>query len=171
MPGADGAGIRADDGSEVLVLPSLWWALMSGPRAREEILGDHRPGTYAEYVRVPDECVVPKPAGLSWAQAAALPLVGLTTYRALFTRARLEPGQSLLVLGAGGDVATMAVILASAIGASVHVTSSSTAKIDAGVGLGAAGGVSYRDADWPAAARALSPGKAGFDVVLDSVGS
>ncbi|MFR9807048.1 zinc-binding dehydrogenase [Pseudonocardia sp. RS010] len=172
VPGADGAGRRVDDGSEVLVLPSLWWGSdQRAPGPRWEILGDHRPGTYAEYVRVPDDCVVPKPAGLSWAQAAALPLVGLTTYRALVTRARLERGQSLLVLGAGGGVATMAVILASAIGATVHVTSSSTAKIDAAVALGAVGGVSYRDPDWPAAARALSPEKAGFDVVLDPVGT
>lgn len=172
VPGSDGAGVRMGDGAEVVILPSLWW----GPDERApgpgwEILGDHRPGTYAEYVRVPDECVVRKPANLDWAQAAALPLVGLTTYRALFSRARLTSGESLLVLGAGGGVATMAVSLASAVGATVVVTSSSAEKIDAAVGLGATGGVSYRDPGWPAAARALSPDKAGFDVVLDPVGT
>lgn len=172
VPGSDGAGTVVGDDSEVLVVPSLWWgANERAPGADWEILGDHRPGTYAEYVQVPEECVVPKPIGLSWAQAAALPLVGLTTYRALFTRARLRAGESLLVLGAGGGVATMAVILASAVGATVYVTSSSTAKIDGAVGLGASGGVRYGDPGWPAAARALAPGGAGFDVVLDPVGT
>ncbi|MCE3554475.1 zinc-binding dehydrogenase [Pseudonocardia sp. RS11V-5] len=172
VPGSDGAGTRVDDGAEVMILPSLWWGSDErAPGPRWEILGDHRPGTYAEYVRVPSECVVRKPAGLSWSHAAALPLVGLTTYRALFTRARLRAGESLLVLGAGGGVATMAVSLAAGIGATVHVTSSATEKIDAAVALGATGGVSYRDPGWPTAARALSPDKAGFDVVLDPVGT
>src|SRR6516165_4749437 len=126
VPGADGAGTDAESGEHVVVVPSLWWGDdESAPGPSWEILGDHRPGTYAEMVRVPRECVVPKPAGLSWPEAAALPLVGLTTYRALFTRARLAPGESLLVLGAGGGVATMAVSLASALGCTVVVTSSS----------------------------------------------
>ena len=126
VPGADGAGVDAATGEEVLVIPSLWWGDDdAAPGPRWEILGDHRPGTYAELVRVPSECVVPKPSGLSWAEAAALPLVGLTTYRALFARARLQAGESLLVLGAGGGVATMAVSLAAAVGCTVVVTSSS----------------------------------------------
>ncbi|OLM09288.1 Alcohol dehydrogenase [Pseudonocardia sp. Ae707_Ps1] len=136
-----------------------------------QILGDHVPGTYAEYVRVPVECVFPKPAALSWAEAASLPLVGLTTYRALFSRAGLRKGESLLVLGAGGGVATMAVRLASGVGCPVWVTSSAAHKIEAARSLGAAGGVSYRDPAWPEAARALSPDGTGFDVVLDPVGT
>jgi len=130
VPGADGAGTDAETGEDVLVVPSLWWGDdESAPGPSWEILGDHRPGTYAEMVRVPRECVVPKPAGLSWPEAAALPLVGLTTYRALFSRARLAPGESLLVLGAGGGVATMAVSLASAVECTVVVTSSSKDKV------------------------------------------
>jgi zinc-binding alcohol dehydrogenase/oxidoreductase len=118
VPGADGAGTDVDTGEDVLVVPSLWWGDdESAPGRSWEILGDRRPGTYAEMVRVPRECVVPKPARLSWPEAAALPLVGLTTYRALFSRARLAPGESLLVLGAGGGVATMAVSLGAAGGA------------------------------------------------------
>jgi zinc-binding alcohol dehydrogenase/oxidoreductase len=170
--GCDGAGVRVGDGSEVVVLPSLWWGDDErAPGPRWEILGDHRPGTYAQYVRVPAECAVPKPAALDWAQAASLPLVGLTTYRALFTRARLLPGESLLVLGAGGGVATMAVRLAAGVGCAVWVTSSTEQKVDAARELGASGGVSYRDPDWPTAARELSPDGAGFDVVLDPVGT
>ena len=103
--------------SDVVVLPSLFWGdNEAAPAPGWEILGDHRPGTYAERVRVPVECVAPKPAGLSWAEAAALPLVGLTTYRALVSRAGLREGESLLVLGAGGGVATMAVTLGTALG-------------------------------------------------------
>ncbi len=172
VPGADGAGIDAETGEEVVVIPSLWWGDdESAPGAAWEILGDHRHGTYAEQVTVPAECVVPRPTGMSWAESAALPLVGLTTFRALFSRARLTPGESLLVLGAGGGVATMAVSLASAVGCPVVVTSSGPEKIERARELGAVGGVSYADPGWPEAAKAMSPGGRGFDVVLDSVGS
>src|SRR6266540_1207125 len=169
VPGADGAGIDVETGDEVLVVPSLWWGDdESAPGRRCEILGDHRAGTYAEQVRVPRECVVPKPPDLSWSQAAALPLVGLTTYRALFSRGRLQKGESLLVLGAGGGVATMAVSLAAAAGCRVVVTSSSNDKIARARDLGAVDGVLYGDPGWPDAAKKLTP--SGFDVVLDSVG-
>jgi NADPH:quinone reductase-like Zn-dependent oxidoreductase len=171
VPGADGAGVDTETGDDVVVLPSLWWGKdESAPGADWEILGDHRFGTYAELVAVPTECVRPKPAGMTWAQAAALPLVGVTTFRALFSRGRLREGESLLVLGAGGGVATMAVSLAAAVGARAFVTSSSQAKVDAARELGAAGGVLYTDDGWPEAARDLVGGH-GFDVVLDSVGT
>ena len=170
--GADGAGTRTDTGEEVLVLPSLWWGDRdAAPSVQWEILGDHQRGTYAELVRVPKDCVAPKPHGLSWEQTAALPLVGLTTYRALFTRGRLRAGENLLVLGAGGGVATMAVMLAFAVGANVTVTSSSASKIAQAVGLGAANGVLYTNAEWPEEARQLTPEGQGFDLVLDSVGT
>ena len=100
--GADGAGVRADTGEEVVVLPSLNWGdREEAPGSRWEILGDYSPGTYAELVSVPADALAPKPHGLSWAEAAALPLVGLTTYRALFARGRLQAGESMLVVGAG----------------------------------------------------------------------
>ncbi|MFW6868275.1 zinc-binding dehydrogenase [Nocardioides sp. CPCC 206347] len=173
-PGADGAGIDLSTGEEVVILPSLWWGGdESAPGSKWEILGDHRPGTYAERVAVPTECIAPKPTGLSWAEAAALPLVGLTVYRALFSRARLQKGESLLVLGAGGGVATTAVMLAAAVGARVVVTSSADEKIDQTRNIGAAGGVRYDGSgadSWPEDARELNGG-AGFDVVLDSVGT
>ena len=170
VPGADGAGVDVATGDEVVVLPSLWWGDdEAAPVEGWEILGDHRFGTYAEQVAVPSECVFPKPPGLSWAQAAALPLVGVTTFRALFSRAGLQSGEKLLVLGAGGGVATMAVSLAAAVGAEVYVTSSADAKIEQARTLGARGGVRYDDPAWPEAARDLAGG--GFDVVLDSVGT
>ncbi|MCW2786647.1 MAG: NADPH:quinone reductase [Marmoricola sp.] len=172
VPGADGSGVDAETGESVVVLPSLWWgADESAPGGQWEILGDHRQGTYAELVRVPAESVYPAPSGLSWAQSAALPLVGVTTYRALFSRGRLKAGESLLVLGAGGGVATMAVSIAAAIGCTVVVTSSSEEKIRLAESLGASGGVLYTEDDWPSAARELSPDGSGFDLVLDSVGT
>lgn len=159
--GADGAGVV--DGEPVMILPSLWWGPDEhAPGPRFEILGDHRPGTYAELVRVPSECVVPKPAGLGWHEAAALPLVGTTCYRALFSRGRLTAGESVLVVGAGGGVATMAVSLAAGAGARVVVASSTVEKIDRARDLGAVDGVLYTDPSWYEVGR--------FDLVLDPVG-
>src|ERR1700704_1360133 len=132
--GADGAGVRTDTGEEVVVLPSLNWGDRDeAPGTGWEILGDHTRGTYAELVSVPADCLAAKPAGLSWAEAAALPLVGLTTYRALFTRGRLRSGESMLVVGVGGGIATMAIALAVAAGASITVTSSSAETIERAV--------------------------------------
>lgn len=171
VPGADGAGVRTDTGQEVVILPSLFWGdRADAPSARFEILGDHRPGTYAEYVSVPEECLAPKPPGFSWEEAAALPLVGVTTYRALATRAGLGTGESLLVVGAGGGVATMALALATALGARTYVTASSPEKLARARAAGACGGVLHTGDDWPERARELSPNGEGFDVALDPVG-
>lgn len=169
--GADGSGIRRDTGEPVVIIPSLHWGDRDdAPSSGWEILGDYVPGTYAQLVSVPEDCLAPKPAGYTWSQAAALPLVGLTTYRALFSRGRLNPDESMLIIGAGGGVATMAVQLASGVGASVTVTSSSQDKISRAVAIGAGGGVLHTAADWPEQARALSPSGTGFDLVLDPVG-
>lgn len=171
VPGADGAGVRVDTGEPVLVLPSLFWGEReAAPSADFEILGDHRPGTYAELVSVPRECVVPRPPGLDLAQAAALGLVGVTTWRALFSRGRLAAGESVLVLGASGGVATYAVTLATAAGVRVVVTSASPDKIAAARGLGAVDGVDHAADGWVDDARALTPDGRGFDLVLDPVG-
>jgi zinc-binding alcohol dehydrogenase/oxidoreductase len=169
--GADGAGVRTDTGEHVVVLPSLNWGDRNeAPGSGWEILGDHTPGTYAELVSVPADCLAPKPRGLNWAEAAALPLVGVTTYRALFVRGRLGAGESMLVIGAGGGIATMAVALAVAAGASVTVTSSSADTIARAVSAGARGGVLHDEPGWPEHVRAMSPDNAGFDLVLDPVG-
>ena len=169
--GADGAGVRRDTGEAVVIVPSLHWGERDeAPAVGWGILGDHIPGTYAELVSVPAECLAPKPAGFSWAEAAALPLVGLTTYRALFTRGRLRAGESMLVIGAGGGIATMAVQLASSASVPIFVTSSSIDKIARAVAEGATDGVLHTDVDWPEQARAMSPSGAGFDLVLDPVG-
>jgi NADPH:quinone reductase-like Zn-dependent oxidoreductase len=169
--GADGAGVRTDTGEQVVVLPSLNWGESDeAPSRGWEILGDHTPGTYAELVSVPADCLAAKPAGFSWSEAAALPLVGVTTYRALFVRGRLRAGESMLVVGAGGGIATMAISLAVAAGAAITVTSSSSDTIERAVSAGARGGVLHSETEWPEHARAMSPNKAGFDLVLDPVG-
>jgi NADPH:quinone reductase-like Zn-dependent oxidoreductase len=168
--GADGAGVRTDTGEEVVILPSLNWGdREEAPASGWEILGDHTPGTYAELVSVPADCLAPKPRGLNWAEAAALPLVGLTTYRALFVRGRLKRGESMLVVGAGGGIATTAIALAVAAGASITVTSSSAETIERAVGAGARDGVLHSEEGWPEQARAMSPDN-GFDLILDPVG-
>jgi NADPH:quinone reductase-like Zn-dependent oxidoreductase len=171
VPGSDGAGTRRDTGEEVVILPSLRWGEReSAPGPGFEILGGPTNGTYAELVAVPAENLFPRPARLSWNEAAALPLAGLTAWRALFTKARLEAGETVLVLGAGSGVSTYAVQLARQAGARVLVTSSSPEKIARARELGADAGVDYTAGDWVGEARALTGGT-GVDVVLDSVGS
>jgi zinc-binding alcohol dehydrogenase/oxidoreductase len=170
IPGSDGAGVRRDTGEEVVIHPGLRWGDRedtSGPEFG--ILGGPEDGTYAELVKIPAENVYPKPANLSWEEAATLAVAGLTAYRGLFTRGNLARDETVLILGAGGGVATFAVSLAAQAGARVLVTSSSTEKIERAQELGAAGGVDYTDGDWPKAALELAGG--GVDVVLDSVGT
>jgi zinc-binding alcohol dehydrogenase/oxidoreductase len=163
--GADGAGVRRDTGEPVIILPSLHWGGDERhPGPEFEILGDHTLGTYAELVAVPEENLFPRPRGWGWPEAAALPLAGVTAYRALFSRGGLQRGETVVILGAGSGVSTIAISLAQMVGARVLVTSSSASKIDRAVDLGAAGGVLYTDADW---AQQLEPA----DLVVDSVGA
>jgi NADPH:quinone reductase-like Zn-dependent oxidoreductase len=168
--GSDGAGIRRDTGEEVVILPSLGWGdREEAPAPGFRILGGPDDGTYAELVSIPAENLYPKPAKLSWAEAAAFPLAGLTAYRALFCRARVQPGETVLVLGVGSGVSTFAVSLAYRAGARVLVTSSSEEKLERARALGAEAGFDYTAGDWAAAVADRSGG--GVDVVVDSVGS
>ena len=165
-PGSDGAGVRRDTGEEVVIYPSLAWGdREAAPGPDFQILGGPRDGTFAELIVVPEANVFAKPARPSWAEAAALPLAGLTAYRAVFSRGGLRAGETALVLGAGSGVSTFAVQLAAQAGARVLVTSSSDEKIERSVALGAEGGVNYATSDWVAAALKLG----GADLVIDSV--
>jgi NADPH:quinone reductase-like Zn-dependent oxidoreductase len=166
--GSDGAGVLAGTGEEVVILPLLGWGdREDAPAPEYQILGAPRDGTHAERVVVPAGNVRPKPARLSWEEAAALPLAGLTAWRALVTRGGVTAGTRVLVTGAGGGVATFLVQIAAALGAEVHVTSSNPAGIERAVGLGAAGGFDRTNPDWPASVRAAT---GGVDVVVDSAG-
>ena len=180
-PGSDGAGVvsavgagvtRVSEGDEVIILPSLSWGddqRAPGPGFR--ILGGPDQGTYAQQIVIPAENVYAKPGRLSWHEAAALPLAGLTAWRALFSRARVQPGETVLVIGIGGGVATFALHLAKAAGCKVVVTSSSDEKLEKAAALGADVGVNYATAgdEWAAAVKEANGG--GVDVVIDSVGS
>ena len=168
VPGSDGGGVRRDTGEDVVIFPSLDWGDREeafGPDF--QILGGPRDGTYAELVAVPASNVFPKPSRLSWEEAAALPLAGLTAYRALFSRGGLRAGETVLVLGAGSGVSTFAVQLAAQAGAHVLVTSSANEKIERSRELGAEDGVNYASTDWVAWAQE----RGGVDLVVDSVGS
>jgi zinc-binding alcohol dehydrogenase/oxidoreductase len=179
IPGSDGAGVvrslgagvgGVSEGDEVIIFPSLGWGGgEAAPQPGFRILGGPDDGTYAELIRIPAENVMPKPKRLSWEEAAALPLAGLTAWRALISRAQLRPGETVLVLGIGGGVATFALHIAQAAGARVIVTSSSDEKLAKAADLGAAGGINYTADDWVDQVKAETGG--GVDVVVDSVGS
>jgi NADPH:quinone reductase-like Zn-dependent oxidoreductase len=115
----------------------------------------------AESIVVPAIQLAPKPAHLSWNESAALPLAGLTAYRAVFSRANVKAGERVLISGIGGGVALFALQFAVGAGAEVWVTSSSEAKIKRAVELGAKGGFNYGTADWTKSAGS-------FDVIVDS---
>jgi NADPH:quinone reductase-like Zn-dependent oxidoreductase len=171
VPGSDGAGVRRDTGEEVVILPSLGWGSEEdAPADGFRILGGPDHGTHAELIAVPEENVFPKPSRLSWTEAAAFPLAGLTAYRALFTRGGLRARDTVLVLGAGSGVSTFVVSLAHQAGARVLVTSSSPEKIERAVELGAEAGFDYTTGDWVEAVRAFTGGR-GVDLVVDSVGA
>lgn len=171
---AVGEGVNAGElrGREVIINPALDWGTREdtqGPKFR--ILGLPDDGTFATQVRVSATQLAPKPAHLDWHTAAALPLAGLTAFRALMHRARLARGERLLVTGAGGGAALFAVQFGVAAGAQVFVTSGSDGKIARAVRLGATGGANYRQENWVDTLRDLAGGKTGgFDVIVDSAG-
>jgi zinc-binding alcohol dehydrogenase/oxidoreductase len=157
-------------GQSVVINPSLDWGpddRMQGPNFR--ILGLPDDGTYAQLVKVPAQNLHPRPAGLSVEEAAAIPLAGLTAYRALVTKAKVQAGETVLVTGIGGGVSTFALQIARSRGARVLATSGSDAKLARAKELGAEGGVNYKNPDWAKEVVKLAGGE-GPDVVIDSAG-
>jgi NADPH:quinone reductase-like Zn-dependent oxidoreductase len=137
--GCDGAGVL-DDGSEVVVhavIPSPGWVGDETLDPRRTLLSELYDGTLAEQVVVPAANVLPKPQELSWEDAACLPTAWLTAYRMLFTNAGVRPGQTVLVQGAGGGVATAAIALARHAGLRVWATSRDEAKRKRALDIGA----------------------------------
>ena len=176
--GSDGAGEvvdvgervdRAWHGRQVVMDPSLNWG--GDERAQDNtfnILGLPTDGTYAEMVVVPAANLHPKPAYLSWEEAAAVPLASVTAYRALVTRARVQAGETVLVTGIGGGVATCALQIAKHLGAKVYVTSGHESKVEAAKRLGAMGGVNHRKDDWAKTLVAEIGSRP--DVIIDGAG-
>lgn len=156
--GSDGAGIitavgagvpQGRLGAAVIINPSLGWG-GSQQHASDgfRVLGMPDDGTFADEICIAAAQVADKPRHLSWNEAAALPLAGLTAYRALCVRGRLRPGETVLIPGIGSGVSTMAMILAKHLGARVIVTSSSEEKRARALSLGADFAVNHRSEGW-----------------------
>lgn len=165
--GADGAG--ESGGREVIVDPCIGWGNDERAWSRDAtILGMPRDGTFAEYVAVPVANIHPKPAHLSFEEAAALPLAGVTAYRATFTKGALRPGETILITGVGGGVQTFVLLYAKALGARIVVTSGRDAKLERAKALGADVAINYvTTPDWHKAVRAAV---GAVDVAIDSAG-
>jgi NADPH:quinone reductase-like Zn-dependent oxidoreductase len=179
--GADGAGVVHEVGpeagphgpavgDEVVISPSLFWGDDEhAPGEAYEILGSPTDGTHAELVAVPAENVHPKPDHLSWDQAAALPLAGLTAWRGLVTRGRLTEGESVVVGAASSGVGSTAIQVAHAHGARVVAVTSGPAKAAAALALGADSVVDRREPDVAGRLAELLPD--GAHLALDPTGA
>ena len=184
--GADGAGEVLDAGTAVMhvragdrvvINPGTSCGTCEACLAGEEpfckrfsLLGEHRPGIAAEEVVLSGRNVTPIRGDWTWAEAAAFPLTTLTAWRMLTTRARVEPGEVVLIWGIGGGVAIQALQIARHLGARVAVTSSSTDKLGRARALGAELAIDHSD-DADVAAQVKAHFGRGADVVADSVGA
>jgi zinc-binding alcohol dehydrogenase/oxidoreductase len=161
--GADGAGVIAGTDERVVINPGI-----VGADGKMHIVGETMNGTHAELIAVPRGYAHPIPDALSFEEAAAFPLVFVTAYRMLVTRARLQEGEWVLVWGIGGGVATAALTIAKALGAYVVVTSSSDAKLARARELGADAAVNHETEDVVAVVKEVTGG--GAHIVVDDVG-
>ncbi len=163
--GSDACG--SYDDKDYIICPNVDWGEEAYPSANYLILGYEHFGTFAEYISVPTSKLYAKPAHLSIEQAAAIPLAGLTAYRALITRCKAAKNDRVFISGIGGGVALFACQFALALGCEVYVSSGSAEKIDQAKDLGVIDGVNYHDKD---AMLQLAKKVGGFDVVIDSAG-
>lgn len=172
--GSDGAGIievigenvtSVKVGNEVVINPALRWNENSvAPPASFDILGMPDNGTFAEKIVIHADQVEPKPKHLSWEEAAAVALAGMTGYRAMFTKGSLEAGETVLIPGAGSGVATFLIQFAKNIGARVIVTSRSEEKRQQALAIGADLAIDT-NGDWEDALKDET-----IDLVIESVG-
>lgn len=185
--GSDGAGVIVEGGEgvsdywtgkEVIINPSHHWGDNPAHYGNNfTILGLPDDGTYSEYIKVDQHYLAHKPAHLSFAQAACLPLAALTAWRALMTRGGFKPGnrasnRRVLVTGAGGGVALFVIQFAVAAGAEVWVTSGSDHKIRKAINLGVKGGVNYKEPTWhrDLLVKAQAPKMGYFNTIIDGAG-
>jgi NADPH:quinone reductase-like Zn-dependent oxidoreductase len=182
--GADGAGVIVEVGSEVRSVSAgdkvcLYSFTGCGECEfclsdrdfmciRVRSLGERLDGTYAQYIKVSPENCFTIPSYMPFDEAAAFPLVFVTLWRMLVTNARLQPGESLLIIGIGGGVASGGLQVAKRIGARVIVTSGSDEKLERAKALGAEHGINHRQTNFAEEVRRLTDNR-GVDVVLDSV--
>ena len=175
--GSDGAGIVDEIGNEVddallgrecVIYPALNWGNNERCGGKDfRVLGMPEQGTFAEYICVPASSILPKPNHLDWVQSAAMPLAGLTSWRATITHGEVKAGDRVLITGIGGGCATFACQWASKIGAKVFVTSGSNEKLVLSKKFGASDGVNYNNHDWPKIIKKMS---GGVDLIIDSGG-
>lgn len=165
--GSCGVGLSGD--REVIINPNVNWG--DNPdypdHSNYTILGMPKNGTFCEWMAINSDRLVEKPAHLSIEQAAALPLGGLTAYRALFTKGGLSANKKVLISGIGGGVALQAFQFAVAIGAKVFVTSGSDEKIQKAIEMGASGGANYKTEKWY---KSFIAENGMVDLVIDSAG-
>ena len=185
IPGCDGSGVIAEIGNEVrnvkagdnvLILPGISCGHCDACKRGEEtfcrsyhVLGTLEDGTYAEFVAIPAGNVFPVPSGLSFEEAAAMPLVFLTAWHMLVTRAGIMEGETVLVHGAGSGVGSAAIQIAKLKGARVITTAGSPEKLEKAKSLGADETINYRDKDFMDEVRRMTD-KRGVDVVFEHVG-
>ena len=169
------AGVQA--GQEVVINPALSCRECAACRAGQQslcarfgLVGAARPGTYAQRVSVPWQNVWPKPAHLSFEEAAAVPLAHLTAWRMVMTRLAVRPGEWVLIHGIGGGVALAALQWVKLVGARAIVTSSNQEKLARARALGADEGIDYKAREVAPAVRDLTGGE-GADAVVDAVGA
>ncbi|MBI4236100.1 MAG: zinc-binding dehydrogenase [Chloroflexi bacterium] len=172
-----GALDRIQAGTRVLVDPVIpCWRCPLCQQGRDEdcenriILGSQVDGSYAELVAVPARNVYPIPDSLSYEDAAAIPVVFKTAWRLMLVKARLQPGETVLIHAAGGGVGTAALQIARFLGCRAIATAGADWKLERARELGADLGVNYSDEAWPEMVLAFMGGR-GLDVVVDSVGA
>ncbi len=176
--GSDACGIveqvadKSDEywlGRDVLINPNNDWGTNPVVQSHDKynILGMPLDGTFAEYIVVNVDRLHDKPSHLSYERAAAIPLSGLTAFRAAFTQGQVYKGENVLISGIGGGVALFAFQFALSSGANVYVTSSSNDKLDKALKIGASGAANYTQQDWH---KELNEKANGFDLVIDSGG-
>jgi NADPH:quinone reductase-like Zn-dependent oxidoreductase len=186
---ADGAGVvvscgssasKSWEGKRVIINPGSGWKdSLEGPEDKGgyKILGGTRlnpNGTLQEFMCVPETEVEEAPRHLSDVEAAAIPLTGLTAWRAVMVKCganNLQPGKNILITGIGGGVALMALTFAAATGANVWVTSGNEEKIQKAKELGAKGGVIYKEEGWEKRLQAMLPAEnRQIDAIVDGAG-
>lgn len=175
-----GSGSSSWKGKRVIINPGEGWAdSLEGPEDKGgyKILGGTKlvpNGTFQEYMLVKESELEEAPAHLNNVEAAAIPLTGLTAWRAVMVKCgphNIGPGKNILITGIGGGVALMALEFARAAGANVYVTSSSQEKLDKAKKLGATGGVNYKEDDWDKKLLGmLTTERKHFDAIVDGAG-
>lgn len=176
IPGSDGSGTIAESsssqfpiGMNVLINPNINWGENKAVQSSKySILGMPSQGTMAEFIYIPSDRIHCIPSHLSMEQAAALPLAGITAFRAVKMKGAIQKGDTVLITGIGGGVALMALQFAIALGAQVYVSSSDPVKIEKAKKLGAIDGVLYSQPNWHNTLMQLCPN--GFDCIIDSAG-